>query len=235
MSVSFLTKGTVFPHPENADPDGLLAIGGDLSEQRLLNAYSKGIFPWYSPGSPILWWAPSPRLILYPEKLHISRSLRRTLNSGRFTVTADRAFERVIEYCAGVSRPDGNGTWIVPEMMDAYIRLHKSGYAHSVEVWSNNKLAGGVYGVSLGKAFFGESMFYFLPDASKVALVKLVGFLAKNKFHFIDCQQTTQHMLRFGAEEVSGRIFYHNLQGAVVKKGLNHNWQNIFHQQQVNF
>ncbi len=225
MSTFFLGREPVFPHPSLADPDGLLAIGGDLSVTRLCSAYSKGIFPWYGPGSPILWWCPEPRLLLYPDQIHISKSLRRVLNSCRFSISADRAFERVIENCAVAPRQEGDGTWLVPEMIDAYIRLHESGMAHSFESWRNSSLVGGIYGVAVGKVFFGESMFYLEPDASKVALVHLIRFLGANNYRFMDCQQTTRHMLRFGACEVPKKKFLNELEMAVVEKGVKGKWQ----------
>ncbi len=224
MSAFFLTREPVFPHPSLADPDGLLAIGGDLSETRLLMAYSQGIFPWYGPGSPILWWCPEPRLLLYPDQVHIPKSLRRVINSEKFRVSSDTAFEMVIENCSLVTRPGWNGTWLVPEMIEAYIRLHKAGVAHSFETWQGSCLKGGIYGVALGKAFFGESMYYHAPDASKVALVHLMRFLKENGYHFMDCQQTTRHMLRFGAHEVSRNEFLKQLEAAAGEKDKTGKW-----------
>lgn len=224
MSTFFLTKEPVFPHPSLADPDGLLAIGGDLSVTRLVTAYSRGIFPWYGPGSPILWWSPDPRLVLYPDQVHIPGSLRRVLNSGRFSITADAEFEMVIEYCSAVPRRGWSGTWLVPEMIDAFTRLHKAGLAHSFESWQGSRLVGGIYGVAMGRAFFGESMFYLEPDASKVALVHLMHFLKEQGFHFMDCQQTTRHMLRFGACEVPRGKFLQNLELAVNENSVPGNW-----------
>lgn len=224
MSIFFLNKDPVFPHPSLADPDGLLAVGGDLSVKRLISSYSQGIFPWYGPGSPILWWFPEPRLVLNPASIHIQRSLRRILNSGTFRISADTAFEQVIENCACVPRPGGLGTWLLPEMIDAYIQLHEKGFAHSFEAWQGSKLVGGIYGVGLGRAFFGESMFYLVPNASKIALVHLVRFLQVKGYHFMDCQQTTRHMLRFGAKEISGKAFLKKLQAAVSLPGTDGNW-----------
>ncbi|MFW5730612.1 MAG: leucyl/phenylalanyl-tRNA--protein transferase [Desulfonatronovibrionaceae bacterium] len=215
MSVFYLSEKPDFPHPALADPDGLLAVGGDLHPDRLIKAYSQGIFPWYGPGSPILWWSPDPRLVLFPEELHIPKRLSRVLRSGRFLVTADLAFEQVIDNCARAVRPEGQGTWLVPEMIDAYIRLHEAGLAHSFETWQGSRLVGGIYGVALGGAFFGESMFYLKPEASKAALVHLVHRLDELGFSFMDCQQTTRHMLRFGARELSGREFYIRLKKAL--------------------
>ena len=224
MSTFFLTREPVFPHPSLADPDGLLAIGGDLSMARLLAAYSRGIFPWYGPGSPILWWSPEPRPLIYPSRFHVPGSLRRVINSGRFSITADRCFEEVIQWCACIPRKEGSGTWLVPEMMDAYIRLHRAGRAHSFEAWQGSQLAGGIYGVAIGRAFFGESMFYLVPDASKTALFHLMSFLKTHGFHFMDCQQTTEHALRFGAMEVSRNRFLKELKAAVSENGLPGKW-----------
>jgi leucyl/phenylalanyl-tRNA--protein transferase len=201
----------IFPSPQEAEPDGLLAVGGDLSPQRLLNAYSCGIFPWYAPRSPILWWSTDPRLVLFPSELHVSRSLRRVLNRGRFQVTFDQAFEEVIRACACAPRPGQEGTWIVPEMVEAYSRLHHLGFVHSVEAWRDDRLVGGLYGVALGRAFFGESMFFSEPDASKVAFVHLVHRLERRQYDLVDCQQTTAHLLRFGAREVRRTEFLQRL------------------------
>ena len=202
MTIYRLFEEPIFPDPEEADPDGLLAVGGDLSPQRLLTAYANGIFPWYAENSPILWWSTSPRLILLPPDFHMPRSLRRVLNSGRFTFTLDMDFAGVVRGCAHSPRPEQEGTWIVEDMVEAYVMLHEIGYAHSVEAWQDGQLVGGLYGVSLGSAFFGESMFFKVPDASKAAFAVLVGQLAAWGFTLIDCQQTTKHLLRFGAQEV---------------------------------
>ncbi|WP_419787743.1 leucyl/phenylalanyl-tRNA--protein transferase [Pseudodesulfovibrio sp.] len=202
MTIYRLFEEPVFPDPEDADPDGLLAVGGDLSPQRLLSAYANGIFPWYAEDSPILWWSTNPRLILLPQEFHLPRSLRRVLNKGVFTFTMDQAFSQVIRACAESTRPGQDGTWLVEEMVEAYTLLHRLGYVHSVEAWRDGELAGGLYGVSLGAAFFGESMFFREPDASKAAFARLVRQLAAWGFTLIDCQQTTDHLLRFGAHEV---------------------------------
>ena len=168
MPIFALSEEVVFPPPRLATREGLLAIGGDLSAERLLRAYRQGIFPWYSDDEPILWWSPDPRLVLYPREFHLSRSLERTIRRGDFSVTMDRAFERVIRECGRVRRETGEGTWIVAEMVEAYCGLHRAGFAHSVEVWQADDLAGGLYGVSLGRCFFGESMFTRVSNASKV-------------------------------------------------------------------
>ena len=199
---------TPFPPLEDAlkEPDGLLAAGGDLSPQRLLNAYRHGIFPWYSPGEPILWWSPDPRCVLYPEKLKISRSLRKTLNKQLFEIRMDTAFADVMHACAQ-PRPDQTGTWITYEMFQAYVQMHELGYAHSVECWQDNELVGGLYGMAIGRVFFGESMFSKVTDASKVALVYLCDFLQKNHFKIIDSQVHTAHLESMGAEMMARSEF----------------------------
>jgi leucyl/phenylalanyl-tRNA---protein transferase len=182
-------------------PNGLLCAGGDLSPERLIDAYSHGIFPWYSEGDPILWWSPDPRMVLFPDELRVSHSLRKTVERGVYEIRFDTAFRAVIEQCAA-PRDGQGGTWIVPEIMDAYTRLHELGFAHSVESWRDGELVGGLYGLSLGQAFFGESMFSRADDASKVALVKLVGRLKASGCRIIDCQQATAHLASLGAREI---------------------------------
>jgi leucyl/phenylalanyl-tRNA--protein transferase len=215
MPIYRLLQEVIFPPPGYADPSGLLAVGGDLSSERLLEAYRLGIFPWYSEDQPILWWSPDPRLILELNDFKPSRSLRKSIRKGIFQVSFDRAFTEVIRACASVPREGQRGTWITSEMQKAYIHLHSVGYAHSVESWFEGKLAGGLYGVSLGKAFFGESMFHRVSNASKVALAMLVEKLESWNFHFIDAQMTTEHMLRLGAKEVPRRIFIKRLNSAL--------------------
>ncbi|MEE4377315.1 MAG: leucyl/phenylalanyl-tRNA--protein transferase, partial [Candidatus Competibacteraceae bacterium] len=197
-----------FPNPERAlvDPDGLLAVGGSLAPRRLLSAYRHGIFPWYSSGQPILWWSPNPRTVLFPHHITISRSLRKTLKKGLFSVTMDSAFDMVTLRCSE-PRQHQPGTWITPEMRAAYSRLHRLGYAHSVETWHGRRLVGGLYGVAIGRVFYGESMFSLMSDASKIALVALCTQLQHWRFAFIDCQMHTEHLLRMGAEDVSRRVF----------------------------
>ncbi|RJQ13409.1 MAG: leucyl/phenylalanyl-tRNA--protein transferase, partial [Nitrospiraceae bacterium] len=202
MSIFQLSNELIFPPPHLAEDNGLLAVGGDLSEERLLLAYSMGLFPWYSEDDPVLWWSPDPRLILLPEDLKISRSLNQTMRKGVFKVTFDTAFEQVIRNCASLHLQDKGDTWITGGMIDAYIGLHHSGYAHSIESWFEGELAGGLYGVSLGSAFFGESMFAKKSDASKVAFVTLVQQLIKWNFTLIDCQVTTAHLKSLGAQDV---------------------------------
>ncbi len=215
MPVYKLTTELVFPPPGLADDDGLLAVGGDLSVDRLLLAYSMGIFPWYSENYPILWWSPDPRLVIFPKELKVSRSLRQTIKKGIYRVTTNAAFEDVIRNCATVTRKGEGGTWITDDMIEAYIRLHKAGYAHSVESWEGDELAGGFYGVMMGKAFFGESMFAKKSDASKVAFATYAVALAENGFELIDCQVTTEHMKRFGAREIPRPEFMKRLKEAL--------------------
>ena len=197
----------VFPKPEDAPADGLLMAGGDLSPARLMLGYSRGIFPWYDEDSPILWGSPDPRCVLFTEKLHVNSRLCRSLQARDFTFSVDSCFERVIRHCAEVPRPGQDGTWIVPAMLEAYTRLHELGHAHSVEVWEGGELAGGLYGVKLGRVFFGESMFHLRSYASKAAVVFLVEQLRAQGVELIDCQQATPHMLRLGAEEMPRKDF----------------------------
>jgi leucyl/phenylalanyl-tRNA--protein transferase len=215
-----------FPPVEQATPEGLLAIGGDLRPERLLEAYRHGIFPWYSDDQPILWWSPDPRAVLFPEKLHISRSLKRSLRPGVFSTTFDRCFRKVMERCAGPrpQYPEG-GTWITRAMIEAYTRLHELGYAHSVETWKDANLVGGIYGVALGGAFFAESMFTLVDDASKVALVRLVRQLQAWGFRIIDIQQSSPHLRRFGAEEIPRRDFIARLAEAVALPDRRGPWE----------
>ena len=215
MPVYRLNRELAFPSPHEAEPDGLLAVGGDLGSARILLAYSMGIFPWYSAGQPILWWSPDPRCVLDLDDFHVSRRFRRVMNQGRYRVTFDEDFRGVIDACASVERLGQTGTWITPEMERAYVRLHEAGVAHSVESWLGEELAGGIYGIALGRGFFGESMFHRETDASKVALARLVDRLAGWDFHFIDAQVTTSHMLSLGAREVPRTAFLNSLEGAL--------------------
>ena len=216
MPVFKLTEKIVFPDPELADESGLLAVGGDLTPERLILAYANGIFPWYSKGEPILWWSPNPRMILLPQNIKISKSLDQTIRLNKYTTTFDNAFEEVIKSCKTAPRPGQTGTWITAEMQEAYIALHKLGFAHSVETWQNEELVGGLYGVSLGKAFFGESMFFKSRDASKVALVNLASFLQKHNFKFIDAQVETDHLKSMGAISISRPEFLELLKEAIL-------------------
>lgn len=215
MPIFQLTETLLFPPPDLSREDGLLAVGGDLSLERLVMAYSLGIFPWYSEGQPILWWSPDPRLILNPSQLHVPKRLDRTISKRPFRITYDAAFERVIRNCAAVPRPDQDGTWITEAMRTAYLDLHAAGRAHSIEAWEGDTLVGGVYGIAIGQCFFGESMFAHRADASKVAFVHLVRDLAAHGFTLIDCQVTTDHLLRFGAHEIPRAVFLERLKQEV--------------------
>lgn len=214
-----------FPPAELASPEGLLAVGGDLRSERLVAAYRRGIFPWYNRGQPILWWSPDPRAVLYPDKLRVSRSLRKTINKGEFRVTMDEAFADVIGACAHTKRGGSGGTWITPEMNAAYRRLHEEGLAHSVEAWMDDELAGGLYGVSLGRAFFGESMFTHRTDASKVAFVYLVRQLERWQFAFVDCQLSSNHLFSLGAEEIPRSLFLEQLGAALHSPDRRGRWR----------
>ena len=205
LSFTYLSDELWFPPVEEAEEIGLLAVGGDLSPQRLLFAYSLGIFPWYNSGEPILWWSPVPRCVLFPDQVHISKTLRKVLDRGCFRVTFDRDFAAVIEACRQTRK--NQGTWITDEMCDAYVELHRLGFAHSVECWQQDVLVGGLYGISLGRCFFGESMFSQVSNASKVALASLCQHLQKKKFQVSDCQQTSDHLLTMGATEISRETF----------------------------
>ena len=217
MPVYQLPEQLIFPNPEEAETEGLLAVGGDLSTERLLLAYSMGIFPWYSDEDPILWWSPDPRLILEPECLKISKSLKRIIAKKQFSITMDHDFKTVINRCATTKRKE-DGTWIVDDMINAYIELHHKGFAHSVEVWEKEKLVGGLYGVSIGKIFFGESMFSEINNASKISLVYLVKALREWGFSCIDCQVKTEHLISMGAREISRHDFLNQLKKTVKEK-----------------
>ncbi|MCX8087458.1 MAG: leucyl/phenylalanyl-tRNA--protein transferase [Rhodocyclaceae bacterium] len=202
--IPWLDADSPFPPVTEAlkDPNGLLAAGGDLSPARLIQAYRQGIFPWYSTGEPILWWSPDPRMVLFPAELKISRSLAKTLRNADYEVKLDTAFAEVIAACAATPRPHQTGTWITPHMQAAYRRLHALGFAHSVETWRAGKLIGGLYGVALGRAFFGESMFSRASNASKIALAHLCAYLEARGFGIIDCQMETAHLASLGARPI---------------------------------
>jgi len=220
-----LSSKIIFPPPHLAQREGLLAIGGDLSLERLLLAYRMGIFPWYSEDEPIMWWSPNPRLVLYPDEIQISKSLKKIIKKNMFQITLDTAFEQVIRSCAQVRTQNGSETWIVDDMIDAYCRLHNSGFAHSAEAWYNGELAGGLYGVSLGGCFFGESMFTRVSNASKAAFVRLVEYLRDLSFDLIDCQVKTGHLLRFGAREIPRKTFLSQLENSLKKPTKQGKWQ----------
>lgn len=224
MPVYILSDKPDFPSPESAEEGGLLAIGGDLSRERLLTAYSIGIFHWYSDGLPVLWWSPDPRLLLIPEDLKISRSLKKAIKKNIFEVTMDRAFKEIIMGCATARRRNGKGTWITSDIVDAYIDLYEAGYAHSIESWYRGELAGGLYGVSIGGAFFGESMFTEVSNASKVALLKLSEQLRAWGFRFIDCQVTSGHLLKLGAREFPRPAFLRMLRDALKMPDRRGRW-----------
>jgi leucyl/phenylalanyl-tRNA---protein transferase len=217
MPVFRLSEALLFPPPELAREDGLLAVGGDLSVPRLLLAYRHGIFPWYGPEEPILWWAPDPRLVLFPADFHCSRSLARLLRRNVYRISMDRAFAQVVEHCARLRLESGEGTWLSAEMQEAYCRLHALGHAHSVECWQGERLVGGLYGVALGAVFFGESMFSLAPNSSKAALVVLVRRLQEWGFDLIDCQVASSHLQSLGACAISGAEFSARLALSVRK------------------
>jgi leucyl/phenylalanyl-tRNA--protein transferase len=225
MPVYLLSESPEFPPPHLASQEGLLAVGGDLSTERLLSAYGQGIFPWFSEGEPILWWSPDPRLVLFPHEFKLSRSLKKVINRSLFDISIDQAFPRVISECARTRVVQDEPTWIVGDMIDAYCRLHESGFAHSVEAWQEGELVGGLYGVSLGKCFFGESMFATVSNASKVAFARLVDFLTSHAFHLIDCQVTTKHLIRMGAREIPRDKFLTLLQESVKEPSMKGKWQ----------
>jgi len=224
MPVFLSPERHYFPNPRLASNEGLVAIGGDLSTHRLLLAYQNGIFPWFSEGEPILWWSPDPRLVLFPQEFKPSKSLQKTIRRSLFDVTLDQAFPEVIHECAQIRVEHQEGTWIVSDMIDAYCQLHTSGFAHSVEAWQDGKLVGGLYGVSLGGCFFGESMFSRVSNASKVAFASLIDYLTMHQFDLIDCQVTTQHLIRLGAKEIPRDRFLDLLSATLQKPTLQGAW-----------
>lgn len=226
MPVNLSRRDFTFPDPEDADESGLLAVGGDLKLERLKAAYSKGIFPWYEDGMPILWWSPDPRMVLFPEKLIISHSLKQSIRKQQFSITFDTAFEQVIGNCSTTPRQGEDGTWITKEMRNAYIKLHHAGLAHSSEAWLDGKLVGGLYGVSMGKAFFGESMFHHETNASKVALYYLVEKLKEWKFQIIDAQVYTNHLESLGGELIPRNQYLQILENALLQSHPVAKWEN---------
>lgn len=227
MPVYQLTDKLTFPHPSNANEDGLLAIGGDLSTDRLLLAYSHGIFPWYDDDSTIMWWALNPRMILYPKNFKIPKSLKQLLKKTKFEIKFDTNFEAVINNCKQIKRAEQDGTWITNDMKQAYIKLHYEGYAHSVETYYNSKLVGGLYGISIGGVFFGESMFQIMNNASKIAFVALTNKIFSWNFDFIDAQQETPLLKSFGADLITFDVYYSQLQKSIKKQTKTGNWSNI--------
>ncbi len=224
MTVFYLEEELVFPHPSLADRDGLLAIGGDLSVERLILAYANGIFPWFEEGSEILWWSPDPRMILIPSEFKRSKSLMQTIRNKNMEVRFDEDFRSVITACSKSGDREHEGTWITGEMIEAYCKLHEAGIAHSVEAYLDGKLAGGLYGVSLGRSFFGESMFHFERDASKVALSALVDRALEWGFHFIDAQQKTDHLKSLGAKTVPRNDFLEMLHESLKYETIVGKW-----------
>lgn len=212
-NVLILDRHTPFPPLQKAlaEPNGLIAIGGDLSASRLLSAYRQGIFPWFSPGEPVLWWSPDPRMVLFPEQVVINRSLRKIIQQQRFELRINTAFEQVMQACALTPRHGQAGTWIVPEMIAAYTQLHAMGYAHSVEAWQHNTLVGGCYGIKIGRMFYGESMFHHVSNASKVAFAHMVEWLQMQQVGMIDCQMHTPLLASFGAYEIPREPFIERL------------------------
>ncbi|MGB0806315.1 MAG: leucyl/phenylalanyl-tRNA--protein transferase [Salibacteraceae bacterium] len=226
--MTILTDEIVFPLSKWASPEGIVAIGGDLSTERILKAYSLGIFPWYNQGSEILWWSPDPRFVLFTKDLKISKSMKQVFKSNKFTVTYDTCFEKVLFHCKNGKRKGQEGTWITNEMEEAYNQLHKMGYAHSVEVWENEVLVGGLYGICLGKQFYGESMFTKVSNASKFGFICLVKSLIQKGFTMIDCQDYTAHLESLGAIEISRKKFENHIQKEIVKEGEVGPWTNWF-------
>jgi leucyl/phenylalanyl-tRNA---protein transferase len=226
MPVYRLIDKLIFPQPHLASAGGILAVGGDLSPDRLILAYSQGIFPWYSDGEPIMWWSPDPRCILFPKDIKISRSMRQEIKKNKFSITYDHCFKEVIEGCRGPRRKKSIG-WITDEMVDAYCLLHEMGYAHSVEAWKEDRLAGGLYGVSLGRCFFGESMFTRESNASKTALITLAGVLRKLEFSMIDCQVFTDHLISLGACMIPRNEYLHILDKSLTEPTLCGSWEYI--------
>lgn len=224
MTVYLLNDSLIFPDPTNAEPNGLLAVGGDLGTERLLLAYKNGIFPWYSEGDPILWFSPDPRLVIFLGDLYISTKLKKTVRSKIFEVRFDTCFEDVIKRCSEKDRRGQDGTWITEDMINAYVGLHQQGYAHSVETFHEGKLVGGLYGVSLGGAFFGESMFFEMSNASKIALYFLVEKLRSWDFDFIDSQVPNDHMKAMGGKELCREEFLHMLESSMKKQTRLGNW-----------
>ncbi|MBW2569516.1 MAG: leucyl/phenylalanyl-tRNA--protein transferase [Deltaproteobacteria bacterium] len=212
MPIFLLSDEIKFPPPQLAQKDGLLAAGGDLSRDRLLLAYKMGIFPWYSEPEPVLWWSPDPRLVLYPDDIKISKTLKKIIHKNIFHITIDQAFRQIITSCARIRSQNNEETWIVDDMIKSYCKLHESGFAHSVEAWHEGDLAGGLYGVSLGRCFFGESMFTRISNASNVAFVFLVEYLKSLSFDMIDCQVSSEHLIRFGAKEIPRERFLRELE-----------------------
>lgn len=225
MPIFELGTSLSFPHPSLADYNGILAVGGDLSPQRLILAYENGIFPWYNEDDPIIWWSPPERMVLDPAELKVSKSMKKAIKDERFEFRVDSAFEQTIKACSSTPRPGQQGTWLNQEMIDAYVNLHDDGYAHSFESWRDGKLVGGLYGLSLGKVFFGESMFSHESEASKLALYQLCEFSIKQDFHFIDCQVYTDHLSSLGAKLISRNDYLERLKQALAFPDMDRKWE----------
>lgn len=223
--MQFLSKELTFPSPNLANRNGLLALGGDLSVERLILAYSSGIFPWYNEGEPICWYSPNPRMVLFPEELKVSKTMKQVLSRNYFEITFDTAFESVIKNCSTVPREGQRGTWITNDMIEAYVALHELGYAHSVEAWQNGELVGGLYGVSLGKCYFGESMFAKVSNASKAAFITMVQMLKSKDFKLIDCQIYTEHLASLGARLIPRKDFLELLDENKEELSLRGTWK----------
>ncbi|MHB8808817.1 MAG: leucyl/phenylalanyl-tRNA--protein transferase [Desulfobulbaceae bacterium] len=224
MPVFHLSSSISFPSPAMAEANGLLAVGGDLSPARLLAAYRQGIFPWFAEGDPILWWSPAPRLVLFPEEFHLSRRLARMIRQDVFSLSADMAFRQVMESCAAIRTATRTETWINRDMIEAYCRLHQQGFAHSIECWQGGLLVGGLYGISLGRVFFGESMFSAVSGASKVALHALTRHALATGIRLLDCQMRTEHLVSMGAREISRDHFQHLLDSLATPVTLQKKW-----------
>lgn len=224
MPIYRLEEDITFPPPSRATKEGILAVGGDLSPQRLISAYASGIFPWYSEGEPILWWSPAPRMVLFPKEAHVSRSMQRVMKKQLFRWTVDRNFRGVIDQCQIAPRKNQQGTWITPEMREAYVQLHDLGFAHSLEVWQDNKLVGGIYGPSLGKCFFGESMFSNVTNASKFAFITLARLMERMGFVMLDCQVPNDHLVSLGACEIPRKKYLSLLSEALEYKTFVGKW-----------
>jgi leucyl/phenylalanyl-tRNA--protein transferase len=227
MPIYQLTEDLVFPHPENTVEDGILAVGGDLSPERIILAYQNGIFPWYNEGDPIIWWSPNPRCVLYTDKLRVSKSMRTLFNRNSFRVTLDQNFQQVIYACKEITRHDQTGTWINTAMQKAYFKLYKLGYAHSVEVWNDTEMVGGLYGLFIGNCFFGESMFAKESNTSKYGFIALVQALNKAGVELVDCQTTTPHLISLGAEEVDRNDFLDYLDNSCFEEDTEDCWAKV--------
>lgn len=236
MPVFWLSKEEVyFPHPNHASTDGVLAIGGDLSPERLLLAYEMGIFPWFSPEDPIVWWSPDPRFVLFPEELKVSKSMRSLFNKAAFDLSVDQQFEAVIQNCQNVRRKGQSGTWITDSMIEGYCRLNEMGYAHSVEVLQDGELVGGLYGIALGKCFFGESMFSKVSNASKYGFISLTKKLHRLGFELIDCQQPTKHLASLGARSIARYEFLAFLEQNQQWNTPVEDWENLFRWESIDW